>query len=218
MKTTLICMMMLLGLATQAQTKTKVFSLSPMTKDTETVNGLVVGIGHFQNAPQTQRINGINVDIMPLSPLVGFYSIMYGTPFTHQKFDDDIKIISNGLNLGISGYLEGSSKHNGLGVTLYNAGHTSNGLTVNGLFNRSKQLHGLHIAGLSNISSTSVGLNLAFYNHSDTMYGAQIGLLNSAGQVKGLQLGLLNRTNALSGLQIGLINVNGKRTLPFLNF
>jgi hypothetical protein len=210
--------MLLIAFAAQAQTKSKNFSLSPMTRDTEKVNGLVVGIGHFQQANIVQTINGINVDVMPLSPMIALLAVMYEAPFRYDPHSPEkLKLISNGLNIGIGGYLEGV-EHNGISIALYNAGYASNGLGIHAVFSRTKNLNGLHISAFGNASETSNGLNISFYNGSQTMNGVQIGILNSSTRLKGLQIGLLNRTKALKGLQIGLINVNDKRTLPLINF
>lgn len=215
MKAIITSLILLTSIVAQAQ-KTKIFSLSPLTRDTEKVNGLVIGIGHFQEPDTIQTINGVNVDIMPLSPLLAFLAVMYGKPFEYNA-NEKLKLISNGLNIGIAGYMEGV-EHNGVSITLYNAGYASNGLGIYGTFNSTKTLNGIHIAGIGNSSKTSNGLNIAFYNGSQTMNGVQIGVINSSIRMKGLQIGLFNRTDALTGLQLGFINVNSKRTLPFINF
>lgn len=215
MKAVITSLILLTSIVAQAQ-KTKVFSLSPLTRDTEKVNGLVIGIGHFQEPDIIQTINGVNLDIMPLSPLVTFLAVMYGRPFEYNE-KENLKLVANGLNLAIAGYLEGVA-HNGVSIAMYNAGYASNGLGIHASFNSTKYLNGVHIAGFGNSSKTSNGLNIAFYNGSQTMNGVQIGLINSSSNHTGLQIGLFNRTNALKGLQLGFINTNGKRTLPFINF
>lgn len=215
MKTWITCLILLTGISAQAQ-KTKIFSLSPMTKDTEKVNGLVIGIGHFQEPEIVQTINGVNIDIMPLSPLVTFLAVMYGRPF-EQDDNEPIKLISNGLNVGVAGYM-GGVEHNGASIAMYNTGYASNGLGIHAAFNSTENLKGVHIAGIANSSKTSVGLNIAVYNNNSIMDGVQIGLVNSSTRLKGVQIGLFNKTEALRGLQLGVINTNGKRTLPFVNF
>lgn len=200
MKTLMICLMSLINIATQAQ-GTKIFSLSPMTKNTQKVNGLVVGIGHFQEPDPVQTINGVNLDVMVFSPLITMLTFMYGSVDKYPH-DEKTKIISNGLNLGIGGYM-GGVEHNGVSVSLYNITNKSTGLGIHPAFNAGKY---------------SQGLNLSLYNKHDYMTGVQIGLVNKSTQLKGVQIGLFNRTNALKGLQLGFINSNGKRTLPFINF
>ena len=51
--------------------RTHVFSVSPMSRKTEKVDGLVLGFGHVDNKlVEKQTINGLNVEVNP-APIVG---------------------------------------------------------------------------------------------------------------------------------------------------
>lgn len=189
----------------------KIFSLSPMTKNTKTVNGVVVGIGHFEAGKQLQHINGINVDLMPFSLLI----LMHRDPNDLQR--DSVFLISNGLNLATGGFLSGTI-HNGLSIALYSLANDLNGFSIHAAYNSAQNLRGLHISGIGNYANKSVGINVGLYNKSSNMTGLQLGLINKSTHIKGLQIGLFNYSDSVNGLQIGFINRNAKRVLPFLNF
>lgn len=191
----------------------KIFSLSPMTRDTEQVNGLVVGVGHFQESQYVQRINGLNIDLMVLSPMVVLYSI----DRKHSEERTGLKLISNGLNLAVGGYMEGTV-HNGVSFAMYNFSDKLNGLSVNATYNRVVSMNGLHISGFGNFSESAHGINIGLSNRNDYMKGIQIGVHNSSIHFTGLQIGIYNKTTALRGLQLGFWNKNGSRSLPLINF
>lgn len=217
MKTLILSLVLLVSLHCKAQ-ETKVFSLSPIAKDTEKVNGIVVGIGHY-DFNRNKVINGANIDLMVLSPAIFLMGGSYGL-FDKSKNDltNDSTLTINGLNLAIAGYTNNAVNHNGLSIALYNSSGVTNGLSIIGTMNTAKTLNGFHIAGLSNNSNYLNGIGLSIYNHNDYMTGLQLGIVNRSYQIKGLQIGLFNKSNSVSGLQIGLININAKRALPFINW
>lgn len=98
---------LLIATVAQAQ-RTQLFSFSPMSEKTSRVNGLVVGIGHLGENKTLRRINGLNLDLFVLSPFV----VMYG-PSTHRVYEET-KLISNGLNLAVGGFLTDGVVHNGV--------------------------------------------------------------------------------------------------------
>ncbi|WP_196936414.1 LA_2272 family surface repeat-containing protein [Sphingobacterium hungaricum] len=213
MKTLLTTLLIVFCLNTIYGQKRKIFSLSPMTGDTEQVNGLVVGVGHFQESQYVQRVNGINIDLMVLSPMV----VLYSLDGKHSEERTGLKLISNGLNLAVGGYMEGTV-HNGLSFAMYNFSDKINGLSVNATYNRVVSMNGLHISGFGNFSESAHGINIGISNRNDYMKGIQLGVYNASTDFTGLQIGIYNKTNALSGLQLGFWNKNGSRSLPFINF
>lgn len=210
MKTIFFITTFFLSSITYSQDK-KIFSVSPMTKNTKTVNGLVVGLGHFDAGKQLQHINGVNVDVMPFPLLI----LMHRDPNDLQR--DSVFLISNGLNLATGGFLDGTI-HNGLSIALYSLANDLNGFSIHAAYNSAQNLRGLHISGIGNYANRSVGINVGLYNKSANMTGLQLGLINKSTHIKGLQIGLFNYSDTVKGLQIGFINRNAKRVLPFLNF
>lgn len=197
--------------------RTQIFSLSPMKKTTETVNGLVLGIGHFdKNLNHIQKINGVNIDFNPFAVFV----FMFYDPFRDNKSffeEEDVILIHNGLNISAFGYLDGAVL-NGVSFAMFHIGEKSNGFTIHGMYNSVYALNGFHIAGMYNSSEISNGVNISIYNKANLMKGLQVGLVNSSSEFTGLQIGLFNKTEKIKGLQIGFWNMNEKRSLPFINF
>jgi hypothetical protein len=44
------------------------------------------------------------------------------------------------------------------------------------------------------------------------------GIRNRASIARGVQIGLFNKSTELRGFQFGLWNINGRRSLPFINW
>ncbi|MFD2965976.1 LA_2272 family surface repeat-containing protein [Sphingobacterium bambusae] len=203
----------LLLLVTQVQAqRTKIFSLSPMSMETANVNGLVVGIGHLDDASLMQKVNGVNIDLFVLSPMV----LLYADP-TRIK-EEPTTLVSHGVNLGIGGFLQRGTVHRGVSVSMYNFGNELDGLSVQVAYASASRLRGLHISGIGNFSERFNGVAVGTYNKSDYTKGIQLGLVNRSRQLSGLQIGLFNVSEAVSGLQIGLWNENARRSFPFINF
>lgn len=195
--------------------KTQVFSLSPLARETKKVNGLVVGVGHFGKKGETKEINGLNVELMALSPFVVFMAAMYGSNLKQTHSDTAVNV--NGINLALGGYLT-SVNHKGINIAMYNAGHSMRGISFNATFNAVHEMKGLSIAGFGNYTDYATGLNIAPINFDKRMRGVQIGIYNKSLHVKGLQIGLINISDDVCGMQLGLLNKNRKRVLPFINF
>lgn len=215
MKTMILTLLLLISINSIAQ-ETKVFSLSPMSKKTEVVNGLVIGIGHL-DLKGDQKINGVNIDLMVLSPMVLLMGGGHGVFDKPKNPLPEIKLVTNGLNIGIAGYI-GNTVHNGMNISLYNKTEETNGISIIGSANTARSLHGFHIAGLTNNSVNLKGVGISFCNHNDNVSGLQLGIINRSYTVKGLQIGIFNKSDAVSGLQLGLINKNAKRLLPIINW
>lgn len=214
----------------------QIFSLSPMSKKVDQVNGLVLGVGHVENRRiACQTINGLNIEANP-APAAGalyvFMSLMY--------ID---KIIENNKRNGIIKATEEDYK-------IKNMNHTPelklNGLNISsGCFftatnindlnisagNKFKNLNGLSFALLGIITDHQNGISIGLYNANNDLAGSTIGVCNRSYQLSGLHLGIFNKTRINRGLQVGvwnksnskgfqlgIWNVNNKRSIPFLNW
>lgn len=194
----------------------KIFSLSPISKRVNKVNGFALGAGHFENQNiQLQVINGLNIEASPISLALISFSI--NVPFESlfvgindnvisnvAFFDDNIKsyIKVNGLNVSSGGFM-GGAEVRGINVSIFSGMNRMNGFSVGGILN-TKTFNGVSISGLANLS--------------DFGNGVQIGISNVSRRHNGLQIGLFNNSKELRGVQFGLWNTNGKRKLPFFNW
>jgi len=194
----------------------KIFSLSPISKRVNKVNGFALGVGHYENRNiKLQTINGLNIEASPLS--VALFSISINVPFesffvgindnviSNVAFFDDFKdtyIRINGLNISSGGFT-GGAELRGINVSIISGMNKMNGFSVGGILN-TKSFSGLSISGLANIS--------------DSGNGVQIGPSNVSRRHNGIQIGLFNNSKELRGMQFGLWNTNGKRKLPFFNW
>lgn len=194
----------------------KIFSLSPISRRVNKVNGFALGVGHYENSKiKLQTINGLNVEASPLS--VALFTISINVPFESifvgindnvisnvAFFDDctDTYIRINGLNISSGGFT-GGAELRGLNVSIISGMNKMNGFSVGGILN-TKSFSGMSISGLANIS--------------DSGNGIQIGPSNVSRRHNGIQIGLFNNSKDLRGMQFGLWNTNGKRKLPFVNW
>ncbi|MCD0455086.1 hypothetical protein LPB85_06445 [Chryseobacterium sp. LC2016-27] len=195
----------------------RVIAVTPLNYDITKVNGLAIGIGFDpkyllkdDDLTELQTVNGINLELNPLGPL---YWLFYDS----SRFENQQLIKVNGLNLSLAGYLRGIS-HNGLSLSMYNYGHTMNGVMGSLSSFDIEKGKGIFIAPLSVSSKEIKGLSFSAVNSTEILRGFQIGLVNRNIDGKGLQFGLVNRSSKMKGLQIGFWNKNGKRTLPLINF
>ena len=231
MKTRILVLLLLVTITGFAQKHadtlhSQVFCLSPASAKVEKVNGMALGIGHFWSSNLPKKINGFNLEINPLTPII----VMFQDP---DRTDiDSLRMTVNGLHLSTGGFA-GGIKLNGVGVSVYNISYASNGFSITGLYNVTRQLNGFHISGLYNEADKARGLLIAGANHADDFGGARIGVYNksvtsmglniglvniSTEQMQGVQIGLFNKTAKCKGLQIGVWNINGKRSFPFINW
>ncbi|MEN2414129.1 LA_2272 family surface repeat-containing protein [Flavobacterium mesophilum] len=194
----------------------KIFSLSPISKRVNKVNGFVLGVGHYENQNiKLQTVNGLNVEASPLSLVlftycinVPFESIFVGindNAISNVAFFDDLRktyIKINGVNLSSGGFM-GGAEFRGINVSIISAMNKMNGFSVGGILN-TKSFAGVSISGLANLSDFGSGI--------------QIGVSNVSRRHNGVQIGLFNNSKNLRGMQFGLWNTNGKRRLPFVNW
>lgn len=180
----------------------KIFSLSPISKRVNKVNGFALGAGHFENQNITlQVINGLNIEASPISlALISFSinvpfeslfvgindNIISNVAFFDDKIETYIKI--NGLNVSSGGFM-GGAELRGVNISIFSGMNVMNGFSVGGILN-TKSFNGLSVSGLANLSD--------FGN--------------------GIQIGLFNNSKELRGMQFGLWNTNGKRRLPLFNW
>ncbi|MFB9078495.1 LA_2272 family surface repeat-containing protein [Flavobacterium procerum] len=194
----------------------KVFSLSPISRRVNKVNGFALGVGHYENQKiKLQTINGLNVEASPSSLVlftisinVPFESILVGindnviknVAFFYAEVDTNIKI--NGLNISSGGFT-GGAELRGINISVISGMNKMNGFSIGGILN-TKSFSGVTISGLANLS--------------DSGNGIQIGSSNVSRRHNGIQIGLFNNSKDLRGMQFGLWNTNGKRKLPLINW
>lgn len=214
----------------------QIFSLSPISKKVDKVNGLVLGVGHVENKHvSSQTINGINVEANPApaaGALMTFMALMYlpeiiktnRKPDSIKKLEDNYKIKNmdykpflklNGLNVS-SGCFFTTTSMNGINVSAANKFVDFNGISITVLGTISDNQNGIAI-GIYNANNDLAGSTIGFYNQSYHLRGLHIGVFNKTRINKGLQIGVLNKSNS-KGFQLGFWNINNKRAMPFLNW
>jgi hypothetical protein len=167
----------------------------------EEINGIALGLftKNIKNKMFNERdsllIRGLNLKINPweifflLNPqLTGPYPDSLENYNQNIKKDWQVKI--NGVNISLA------STINEMRIK---------GFNLTGLITVVDEIHGISISGINNFSYIMNGVSIA-------------GLRNRATIAKGIQIGLFNKTTQLRGFQFGLWNINGKRSLPFLNW
>jgi hypothetical protein len=214
----------------------QIFSLSPISKKVNEVNGLVFGIGHIENKKiEYQTINGLNIEANPAPAAGAFYafmSLMYideiiknnKTKALAKTTDEDFKIKNtsyaphlklNGLNVS-SGCFFKATTMNGLNISAGNKFNDFNGLSITVLGTIADHQNGLSV-GVYNANNNLAGSTIGVYNQSYQLSGLHVGVFNQTRINKGLQIGVFNKSNS-KGFQLGLWNVNNKRSMPFLNW
>jgi len=189
----------------------QIFSLTPLSRKVDKVNGVAFGLGHGFDKDKVATINGLNLEINPIIVLeIGFLD-------PEKLTNDTITLRHNGLHISTFGFL-GNVAHNGVAISACSVTYSSNGLSVTALYNMSKNLNGLHIAGITNSTDRAVGLLIAPVNSADVFKGFQLGIYNKSDDMTGVQIGLFNKTGKAKGIQLGLWNKNEKRSLPFINW
>jgi hypothetical protein len=215
-------------------THSQIFSLSPISKRVDKVNGLVFGVGHVENKRiENQTINGLNVEVNPAPVaavmaatllLIYLPEIIKKNEFFNNKTPDSFVIENytsspylkmNGLNLS-TGCFFTTTDMNGLNISLGNKFKNFNGLSVAPLGTISDKINGLSI-GIVNANTNLNGAIVGIYNQTYELKGLQTGLVNRVEINKGLQIGVYNRSYS-RGLQLGVWNKNSRRSFPILNW
>ncbi len=164
------------------------------------INGLALGIS-FKNSLSSVAahkrdlvINGLNLGINPL----GFYSWPFAEEF--HPYEHDIEYYDK--------VLAGASKSrvNGMSVSIFHASATKiQGLNIAASVTSVDEINGVSISGLNNLAYKLRGVSIAIVK-------------NKVVKAHGIQIGLYNKATDLRGFQFGLWNVNGRRSLPFINW
>lgn len=190
--------------------RTSFAALTPLNK-IDKVNGIALGLGGVLDKNNTRKINGINLEPIPLGPVVW----MFYDPAKNRK--EQPELIVNGLTVSGCGY--GSIvNHNGVSVSVYNYGNTMNGIIVTGLGTYIDKGKGVMLSGFYNYEKDFKGVTIAPVNNAELFKGFQAGIYNKTEEMTGVQIGLVNVSRKMKGLQLGLWNKNGKRSLPIINF
>lgn len=167
----------------------------------ELINGIAVGLftENIKNDPYLEKdslqINGLNLEItlMRLASL-GYMEFSGPYPdsldFYSNYVQNNIELIINGVNISLFGTINEA---------------IINGVNLAGLNTVVDKMNGFSISGLNNFSYIMNGMTVALFR-------------NRATKGKGVQIGLFNKCNDFRGFQIGIWNINGKRSLPFINW
>jgi hypothetical protein len=238
MRNLILTFLVFLGCFTNAQNnttsqttyKTQIFSLSPIAKNVDKVNGLVVGVGHFDAYETSNKtINGINAEANPMALIIPFFVFYIPTLFQQNKtiikreqqntiidFSGDKRFVKvNGINVS-SGCFFYEAYVNGINISSMNKINTLNGFNYTVLGVQANKMNGFSVS-LYNGFNNLKGISFGGFNEAYHMKGLQIGIYNFAVQQQGLQIGVFNFSKG-KGLQIGLWNINNKRSLPFINW
>ncbi len=214
-------------------THTQIFSLSPISKKVDKVNGLVFGVGHVDNKRvKAQRINGLNLEVNP-APIVGALiacvaliylpDIIKNNTFKSDSINkfkiEDFKstpdLRLNGINIS-TGCFFIPTTINGLNISLGNKFKRFNGLSIAPLGTIAGDFNGLGI-GFLNTNTNLNGVSLGIYNQTFLLKGLQFGMINQVKTSHGIQIGIYNRSYS-RGLQLGFWNKNSKHSFPLINF
>ena len=208
----------------QIKLKSQIFSLSPISKKVNLVNGLALGVGHYDNKNiQKQTVNGLNLEVNPLCIGAPFLLLTLANERFQIKngideFDNNSLIKINGINITTGGFLS-RAQLNGVNISTFTQMEKMNGLSVSGLVTSCKSAKGISISGILSYNQKINGLAVGLINHVDFLKGAQFGIYNNCNtEMTGIQIGLINISEKTRGLQIGLLNINKKRAMPFINF
>ena len=211
------------------QTHSQIFSLSPIAKRVDKVNGLVLGVGHYDSRfIDKQTINGINLEANPMALAIPFFVFYLPEIIRKNKHNidkDSLQIIKvnkekpliqmNGLNVS-SGCFMTAANVNGLSVSLFNKINKINGVTITGLGLQSDELNGFSV-GAYNGTNQLNGVCIGVFNETYNLNGMQLGFYNYSVRNSGIQIGVFNMSKS-KGFQLGLWNINNKRSMPFINW
>lgn len=167
----------------------------------EKINGLAIGL-HTKNIKNqlfderdTLIINGLNFEINPFE----VFTLM--KPKFSGPNQDSISHYNK--------YLKDDwrTKVNGVNVSILNniCEMQMRGVNLTALITVVDELHGISISGLNNFSYKMSGISIA-------------GIRNRSTSSRGVQIALLNSSSDHRGFQFGIWNVNGKRSLPIINW
>lgn len=213
----------------------QIFSLSPISKTVDKVNGLAFGVGHVENKNvQNQTINGLNLETNP-APIAGAFMAFMAMPYLPEIIKNNAKkqdtlsehnfivknwdytpnLKINGLNLS-TGCFFTTTNMNGLNISLGNKFKNFNGLSIAPLGTISDKLNGISI-GIINSNTDLKGVIFGLYNQTNELKGFQFGIVNQVQNSNGIQIGVVNKSYS-RGFQLGLWNKNKEHSFPILNW
>ena len=227
--------------------RTHVFSVSPMSRKTAKVNGMVLGFGHIDNKfVEKQTINGLNIEANPapgVGAFIAFMGIMYLPDIISKnsarrkggKALDSLDAVAKRPNFTVPDWDKTKTptlKLNGVNLSsgCFFVNTNMNGLNISA-GNKFKNFNGLSIAPLGTLADKQTGVSIGLinaandlngfviggYNQSVKLDGLQFGLVNQVITNHGVQIGLFNRSYS-KGFQIGVWNKNAKRSMPIINW
>ncbi|MCC6372170.1 MAG: hypothetical protein IT236_14295 [Bacteroidia bacterium] len=179
--------------------KKNVFWFTPCK--VEEINGLALGLhaknikNELFNERDSLIIRGLNLEINPFA----IFSLL--NPRLNGPYPDSLNLYNENFKK------DWQVKIYGMNLSLVNTINEMRikGFNLTGLLTVVDEIHGVSISGINNFSYILNGVSIA-------------GLRNRATFARGVQIGLFNKSTELRGFQIGLWNVNGRRSLPFINW
>ena len=239
--------LLLTAQAQDAQKRKTRFPAGLYTTGNSDIYGISVGIGSdTYDGSETVSVRSNGLRIEPISQSLLFFTLIFPVdmvkyPSSELEYSDfDNKIpneIINGINLScgtnafanvngitVSAITQSLKNTNGISIAgLSSYANRSNGVQLS-LFNTSALYsNGLMAGGFQTEVYTGRGVNIAvWYNEYKYFDGLMIsacnGMVTEPEEFRGLQIGIVNRTKKLRGIQIGLWNINGRRSLPLVNW
>lgn len=188
----------------------QIFSFSPMSKHVGQVNGMVLGVGLFEDI-QAKKINGLNIEVNP--------AILLFLMFEPDRIESNTMKLHQINGINISTCVLDNYSTNGINFSLLYNGFQSNGLSLVPLYNITNNSSGIHFTGL--FSKTDIGKGLfvsILYSKVIDLNGVSLSIINHSEKIRGLQVGAFNKNEDEKGFQIGLWNINKKRSLPLINW
>lgn len=169
--------------------------------EVEKIRGLAIGLmaENMKNDElgirDSLKIVGLNIEINPIGLMWlanGNISGPYvdSLDFYNTKVKGLYETIVNGVNLSLVGSV------NEMQI---------NGVNVGGANTVVDEINGFSVSGLNTFSYVLNGVSIS-------------AIRNRAEISKGLQVALYNKSTTLCGVQLGLWNVNGRRSLPLINW
>jgi len=179
--------------------KKNIFWFTP--NKVEEINGIALGFHakNIKNEMFNERdslvIRGLNLEINPFA----IFSLM--NPTLNGPYPDSLILYNEKIKK------DWQVKINGVNLSLVNTINEMRikGFNLTGLITVVDEIHGVSISGINNFSYIMNGICIA-------------ALRNRATIAKGVQIGLINNSADLRGFQFGLWNINGKRSLPIINW
>lgn len=179
--------------------KKNIFWLTPCT--VEEINGIAIGLHakNIKNQEFNERdsliIRGLNLEINPFA----VFSLMNSQ--LNGPYPDSLNFYNENISK------DWQVKMHGVRISAVNTINEMRikGFNLTGLITVVDEIQGVTISGINNFSYIMKGVSIA-------------GIRNRSTFAKGVQIALFNQSTDLRGFQFGLWNINGRRSLPFINW